>query len=73
MHLALGLGTKEMLREKDGREERGGGEGDIAIYFRFARWLSHAVKEKHDRLQRTGISGEGFPKDLSTQLRVVSV
>lgn len=22
VHLALGLGTKEMLREKDGREER---------------------------------------------------
>lgn len=32
-----------MFRDKNGKEERGG--GDIAIYFRFAKWLSHAVKE----------------------------
>lgn len=62
MHLALGLGTKEMLREKDEREERGGGEGDIAIYFRFARWLSHAVKENMIVFRERASPEKAFPR-----------
>lgn len=38
MHFVSGVGTKEIVTE-------GIGEGDIATYFRFAKWLSHAVKE----------------------------
>lgn len=62
MHLALGLGTREMLREKDGREERGGGAGDIAIYFSFAKWLSHALKENMIVFRELAPPEKAFPK-----------
>lgn len=67
-----------MLREKrreGGRSEEeergGGGEGDIVIYFRFAKWLAHAVRENTS--EKGHLSREGFPKNPSAQLCLVSV
>lgn len=67
------LATKENVKGKKtgGREERGGGEGDIVIYFRFAKWLAHAVRENTS--EKGHLSREGFPKNPSAQLCLVSV
>lgn len=50
-----------MLREKDGREERGG-EGDIAIYFTFAKWLSVKKKKKNKQDRELASPEKASPK-----------
>lgn len=64
MRFASGLGTKEILTER-------GGGGGIATYFRFAKWLSHAVEENMTVFKELASPEKSFQKIASAQLHVV--
>lgn len=66
MHFVSGVGTKEIVTE-------GIGEGDIATYFRFAKWLSHAVKENMTVFGELTSPEKSLQKIASAQRHVAGV